>query len=210
MLSPQLRARQRLKASALRAGRPLVGGGLARIWWIVLLRAAASMIFGGLALAWPHLAAVTLMTLFSAFVLVDGLMAFVASARSGGLRARWWLALSAAASILAGVFVLTEPRMAALLLIVIFGAWLIVYGLASVIGAIATRVETKGDWSLPVDGLMSALFGAGLIAAPRIGALGLVWAIGAWAIFHGLLMVPFALRLRRARLAISERGVTPS
>lgn len=150
------------------------------------------------------------MTLFSAFVLVDGLMAFVASARSGGLRARWWLALSAAASILAGVFVLTEPRMAALLLIVIFGAWLIVYGLASVIGAIATRVETKGDWSLPVDGLMSALFGAGLIAAPRIGALGLVWAIGAWAIFHGLLMVPFALRLRRARLAISERGVTPS
>jgi uncharacterized membrane protein HdeD (DUF308 family) len=59
-----------------------------------------------------------------------------------------------------------------------------------------------------MDGLMSALFGVGLIAVPRIGALGLIWALGGWAILHGLLMIPFALKLRRVRNAL--RGVTSS
>jgi uncharacterized membrane protein HdeD (DUF308 family) len=44
---------------------------------------------------------------------------------------------------------------------------------------------------------MSALFGLGLVAAPRAGALGLMWAIGAWAVAPGGLMIPFALSLRR-------------
>jgi hypothetical protein len=48
-------------------------------------------------------------------------------------------------------------------------------------------------------------------AAPKIGALGLMWTIGAWAVLHGLLMVPFALSLRHsdALRVSSSRNIQP-
>jgi len=196
-MSPQLRTRRILGGSVFRVGRPLLRGRLANIWWLVLLRGVAAVLFGAFCLMEPRLAAYSLVFLFGAYALGDGAVALVASARSGGLGNRWWITLAGATSLAAGLFAFAEPRHAALLLISIMGVWLIVHGLANILGAITTRDELGRDWSLPVDGLMSALFGVGLIAAPRVGALGLVWALGGWAIVHGLLMIPFALKLRR-------------
>jgi uncharacterized membrane protein HdeD (DUF308 family) len=197
VLSPQLRSRRILAGAVFRAGRPLFGGRLAKVWWLVLLRGVAAVLFGAFCLVSPRLAAFSLVFLFGAFALFDGAAMLATSARGGGLARRWWMTLAGGASVVAGLFIFTEPRRAALLMIAIMGAWLIVRGLASILGGISTRDELGRDWSLPVDGLMSALFGVGLIAAPRIGALGLVWALGGWAIIHGLVMIPFGLKLRR-------------
>lgn len=182
-------------------GRPLLLADLGRSWPLALVRAAAAILFGGFAVIWPRSAAYGLVYLFGGYALVDGVTALWASVRGGWSRARWWLTITGLISVAAGVFTLAEPRLAALLLVTILGVWLIVRGLIHVLGAIGMREEIGADWSLPVDGLMSALFGAGLIAVPRIGALGLLWAIGAWALIHGVLMIPFALRLRRSAMA---------
>jgi uncharacterized membrane protein HdeD (DUF308 family) len=67
-------------------------------------------------------------------------------------------------------------------------------GLTEILGE-----ESGGQrhWSITMIGAVSMLFGIGLIAAPKIGALGLMWAVGVWAVLHGLLLAPFALSLRR-------------
>jgi uncharacterized membrane protein HdeD (DUF308 family) len=199
LLSPQLRTRRILGAHPYRVGRPILQGRLASVWWLVLLRGVAAVLFGAFCLMSPRLAAFSLVFLFAAFALCDGGVLLATSARGGGLARRWWMTLAGATSVAAGLFTFTEPRRAALLLIAIMGVWLIVRGLANILGGISTRDELGRDWSLPIDGLMSALFGVGLIAAPRVGALGLVWALGGWAIIHGLLMIPFGLKLRRWR-----------
>jgi uncharacterized membrane protein HdeD (DUF308 family) len=203
-----MRSRRILGRSVLRVGRPLLRNRLANVWWLVLARGVGAILFGAFSLIEPRLAAFSLVFFFAAYAMVDGAVQLVTSARGGGLANRWWMTLAGGTSVAAGLFAFTEPRRAALVLIAIMGVWLIVRGLANILGAIATREEIGRDWSLPVDGLMSALFGVGLIAAPRIGALGLVWALGGWAIVHGLLMIPFALKLRRWRHV--AHGVTPS
>lgn len=214
-MNTQLRGRLLLRRAVLHLGRPLLHDSLARVWWVVLLRAVLAVLLGAFTLVEPRYAAHVLVALFGVYALIDGCTALFLSARAGGLRLRWWMVLEALASIVAGMFALAEPVAAALLMITIMGAWLIVRGLSQVMGAITTRDELRGDWSLAVDGLMSALFGAGLIALPRIGALGLVWALGGWAVIHGVLTVPFALRLCRGRgerdgAAAGPGAVTPS
>jgi len=52
---------------------------LARNWWIVLLRGIAAIVFGVLAFAWPGLTLRTLVLLYGAYALVDGIIALAAA-----------------------------------------------------------------------------------------------------------------------------------
>ena len=69
---------------------------LSRVWWIVALQGLASIVFGVLALVWPGITLLTLIYLFGAFVLVDGVFAigmalnrlFEREAHVGGLLLR--------------------------------------------------------------------------------------------------------------------------
>ena len=46
---------------------------------------------------------------------------------------------------------------------------------------------------------MSILFGAMLVMQPGAGALALVWVIGIYAVFFGILLLVFSLRLKQHR-----------
>ena len=52
--------------------RPMLHA-LAKCWWLLLLRGIAAIVFGVLAFVWPGLTLVTLVLLYGAFALVDGL-----------------------------------------------------------------------------------------------------------------------------------------
>src|SRR5690242_5643481 len=87
-------------------GRPIVGGRLARIWWVVAARAVASVVFGVAAVAWPRHTAHALVGLFATFALIDGGTALLASSQAGS-RTRRWLALAGVSSVAAGLFALS-------------------------------------------------------------------------------------------------------
>ena len=55
-------------------GRPMLHA-LAKSWWLLLLRGIAAILFGILAFVWPGLTLVTLVLLYGAFALVDGVIA---------------------------------------------------------------------------------------------------------------------------------------
>jgi uncharacterized membrane protein HdeD (DUF308 family) len=207
MESPIQRKQRVLARATFRLGRPILQDGMARMWWAVLIRAGASVLFGLVTLAWPKHTAFALITLFGAYALIDGFIALIISVRREGLPTRWWLALGGATSIAAGLFALARPVLMVLVLIAVMGAWLILRGITEVLGHASFADEAgrrkRRHWSAYLNGAMSALFGVGLIAAPRIGALALMWAIGTWAVLHGLLMIPFALRLRSEHRAIA-------
>lgn len=170
---------------------------LAKCWWALLLRGIAAIIFGVLAFTWPGLTLVTLVLLYGAFALVDGVLSLIA-AFSGSARPipTWWLIVVGLLGIGAGVVTFLWPGITAVLLVMFIGAWALVHGIFEIIGAIQLRKEIDNEWMLILGGVLSVLFGIVVLAAPGAGAVGLVWAIAAYSILFGITFVVLALRLR--------------
>ncbi len=172
---------------------------LARTWWLVLARGLAAIVFGALALLWPHLTLVVLVILYAVYALSDGVFALSEALRGGGVIPRWWLVLIGVANLGAGAAALAWPRLTAILLIILIGASAVARGLFEIIGAIHLRKVIDNEWTLVASGTISVLFGIGVMLAPRAGAVALAWLIGLWAMALGGLIVALALRLRRLR-----------
>lgn len=170
---------------------------LARNWWLILLRGVCAIVFGVLTFLWPGITLLTLVALYGAFALVDGVFSLIAAVTSGAPQPRWWLALVGILGILAGIAALLSPDTVGLVLLFFIAGWSIAGGVLQIIGAIQLRKEIDDEWLLIASGVVSILFGALIIAFPLAGAVGLAYAIGAFAIVYGTLTVGFSLRLKK-------------
>lgn len=179
--------------------RPILAG-LAKNWWLILLRGICAVIFGVLTFVWPGVTLVTLVLLYGFFALADGALALFAAITGdkGDTPApRWWLAAIGILGICAGVLTLLWPGMTAMVLLVFIAAWSIATGIMQIVGAIRLRKEIEDEWLLIASGALSVLFGLLLLAWPGAGALAMVLVIGSFAILYGLLSITFSLRLRK-------------
>jgi uncharacterized membrane protein HdeD (DUF308 family) len=139
---------------------------------------------------------------YGAYALVDGACAligvFTGRARTAPT---WWLIIVGICGIAAGLIAFFYPGLTAIVLVLLIGAWAIVHGVFEIIGAIQLRKEIQNEWMLILAGAISVIFGVIIMAAPGAGALGLVWAIAAYSIVFGAMLVGFAFRLRQHRAA---------
>jgi len=183
--------------TALPIGTPMLDT-LSKAWWLVLLRGVVAILFGVLAFAWPGLTLFTLVLLYGAYALVDGVIALVAAfTRRAQPLPTWWLIVVGLCGIGAGVITFMWPGLTALLLVLFIGGWAIAHGIFEIIGAIQLRKEIDNEWWLILAGAMSVVFGLLIFVAPGAGALALVWLIGTYAILFGILLVGLSLRLRK-------------
>jgi uncharacterized membrane protein HdeD (DUF308 family) len=171
--------------------------GLAKNWWLLLLRGIAAIVFGVLAFAWPGITIVSLVIVYGAYALVDGLFSIYAAIAGGGTAPRWWLAIVGVAGVLAGIISFIAPGFVAVWLLMLIAAWAIVSGVFEIIGAIRLRKEIDNEWMLILHGVISVLFGVLLFASPASGAIAMVWVIGAYAIAAGIIMSVLAFRLKK-------------
>jgi uncharacterized membrane protein HdeD (DUF308 family) len=171
---------------------------LAPRWWLLLLRGIAAIVFGVLAFIWPAITLVTLVLLYGAYALVDGVLA-LAAAFSGGAKPvpTWWLVVVGLLGIAAGIVTFLWPGMTAIVLVLFIGAWALAHGIFEIIGAIQLRKEIDNEWMLILSGVLSVVFGAIVLFAPGVGALGLIWAIAAYSIMFGITFIALSLRLRK-------------
>jgi len=170
---------------------------LAKNWWLLLLRGIAAIIFGVLAFAWPGVTLLTLILFYGAFALVDGVLAIIAAITGGAPGPRWWLAIVGLLGIAAGLLTFLMPGLSALVLLFFIAGWAIATGVFQIIGAIQLRKEIDNEWLLILGGIISVLFGIGVMLAPGAGALALIWVIGTYAMIIGVLFVALAFRLKK-------------
>lgn len=183
---------------------------LARNWWALVARGGIAILFGILAFVWPGLTVVALVILFGAFALVDGAFALVAAWRAAERRRPWWpMALEGLAGVALGVLAFVWPGVTAFALLYLIAAWAILTGIFEIAAAVRLRKEIRGELFLALTGVASVAFGVLVILFPGTGAVAVVWAIAAYAVVFGVLLVALGLRLRGWGQAAATSQGTP-
>ena len=166
-------------------------------WWALVLRGICSLIFGLLAFVWPGITLLSLVFIFGAYALADGIFAIIAGLRAPKEFKRWWLLLiEGILSVIAGVMAFVWPGITALILLALIAGWAIGTGIVEIIAAIQMRKQITGEWLMILSGLISVLFGVLLLINPSGGALAVVFIIGAYAVVFGILQIALGFKLR--------------
>jgi uncharacterized membrane protein HdeD (DUF308 family) len=119
------------------------------------------------------------------------------------LARHWWVvALRGVAAILFGLMTLVWPAITLFVLVVLFGAYVLVDGILALTAAFgrsdrAAARRAGGRGWLIADGIASILIGVVAFVWPGITAVALLWVIAAWAVVTGVLEIVAAVRLRR-------------
>lgn len=166
--------------------------------WLIGLRGVLAIIFGVLAFLMPGMTAFALVIVFSAYAILDGILAIATGVRTHEANSRWWLIIiEGIVDIAAGVIAFLYPGLAAVTLLFVIAFWAIITGILEIAAAIRLRREITNEWALGLTGVASIILGVIMIVNPGAGLVGLVWAIGGYAIIFGVLMLFLAFRAGR-------------
>lgn len=158
--------------------------------WAYAVAGIVAILFGLVAILWPHLTLALLVLFFGAFAIVSGIVYLIEMFRRMGRHETWWPALIVGViSIIAGLYVLTNPFISGVILLWVIAFWAILIGIIEIVGAISTA-----QFLLLIVGVLTVGFGFILLANPVAGALALVLVIGVFAIVRGIILLLEAFR----------------
>lgn len=170
---------------------------LTRNWGWIALRGVLAIVFGVLTFMYPGITLLSLVYLFGAYALVDGVFLVVSAITNRRGEPRWVaLLIAGLLGIGAGIVTLFWPGITAVALLAMVAAWAIVVGIAEVVAGIRLRNEITGEWILIVAGVLGVAFGVFMILKPAAGALAMLLWIGVYAVASGVLLLALSLRLR--------------
>ena len=180
---------------------------LARRWWALALRGLLAVLFGILTFIIPGLTLFSLVLLFGAYAILEGVFNVVSALR--GPRHHWPLLLECIVGILAGFLTFAWPGITALILLYVIGFWAIFTGVLEIVAGIRLRRHIDNEWLLILMGVLSVGFGVLLLVFPGAGALAIVLWIGAYALVFGIALIALAFRLRSLARGLDARTTSP-
>jgi uncharacterized membrane protein HdeD (DUF308 family) len=171
-------------------------------WWALAIRGMVAVLFGLLTLFLPGITLVTLVLLFGAYALVDGVFNVIAFFRVASHQ--WVLLIEGVVGIFAGLLTFAWPAITAIALLYLIAFWAMLTGIFEIVAGIRLRKTIANEWLLLVMGVLSLLFGLLILFAPGTGALAIVLWIGAYALVFGVFLLALAFRLRGHRRLIAQ------
>ena len=170
---------------------------LVQNWWLFTLRGVLGIIFGILALIFPGPTILSLVLLFSAYMLVDGIFGIISAVRAIRRKEDRWglLIFEGLLNIVVGIATFLWPGLTVVAFVWLIAAWAIVSGGLMTAAGFRLNIE-HGRWWLVLGGLLSLAYGVLLIITPLIGAIVLTWWLGAYALVFGVALVVFSFKLR--------------
>ena len=166
----------------------------ASIWWVFLLQGIAGILLGVMLLTAPGATLLALMTFLGFYWLITGVLALVRVFVDRSTSWTWSL-LSGIVGILAGVFVMNHPMLAAVtvptVLIVILGLEGLIMGVSEII-----RGFSGGGAGAFILGVINVLLGLLLLGRPMVAALAVPFVFGVLLLVEGVGLVIWAFRVR--------------
>jgi uncharacterized membrane protein HdeD (DUF308 family) len=166
-------------------------------WWQVAVRGLIALLFGILLLVWPGVSLFVFAIFFGAFAFVDGIFTLVAAVNyKAGAGQRAWLFVRGILGIIVGIVTFFWPAITELALVLLIGAWALVTGIMELNFAFRSVRETGAKWLFAVSGILSIILGILLLVRPVAAIIVVIWAIGAYAVLAGIVLIVLGFRLR--------------
>jgi uncharacterized membrane protein HdeD (DUF308 family) len=163
-------------------------------WWVYLLQGLAAILLGLMFLAAPGATLVALMTFLGFYWLIGGVLSLVRMFADRSVPWIWSL-LSGVVGVLAGIFVLRHPMLAAVsaptVLVIVLGVEGLIIGVLDIAGGIK-----GGGFGLILFGLINILVGLVLLSSPLTAALAVPFVLGVILLVQGAILLGWAFRVK--------------
>jgi len=168
---------------------------LSNHWWVLTVRGIATILFGIAAVFWPGLTLVTLLYLFSALILVYGVVDIVEGLLSVGREGIGWI-LTLVLGFLqvgVGIYLLRHTLASFTTLILLIGLTLVARGVFETVSAFFSNDSTTERTLTIIGAVVSALAGIIIMRSPVASGVAFVWVLGVFALIVGPILIATAI-----------------
>lgn len=165
------------------------------LWWLGVVAGVVTILFGIAALFWPGLTLVTFIYLFSAYVLVWGVVSLIKSfTRLDSLTGTWWLSfLFGILAIGVGIYLVRHPGTSFATLILLTGFTFIIRGIFDVLDGLFGGRTGGGKAMAVIAGVIGVVAGVFVLMQPVSGGIAYVWILGLYALIFGPLLIAMSM-----------------
>lgn len=168
------------------------------LWWVGLLEGIAAIVFGIAALFWPGMTLLTLVYLFSAYVVAWAIFEIIHGLMSLGTSDKSWISLVFGIFALGvGVYLVRHPHVTFATFILLIGFVFIVRGIADIVGAfLGGQLATSRVLSI-IMGALALVIGVVVLKQPVDSGVAFVWLLGLFSLIYGPICLALAFDLRK-------------
>jgi uncharacterized membrane protein HdeD (DUF308 family) len=168
-----------------------------KTWPTFVWRGVLALILAAIAFAYPGQTSTVLSYAFGAYVLLNGFAMLTAGFALSEVRGPWLaLVLLGLLSIIAGIYMLSQPEIGALTLAYTIALWAIASGVLEIFAAVQARDVIPNTWLWALVGIVSVAAGVLIAHTPGSGLIALSYTVGIYAALAGIASIAFAVRLR--------------
>jgi uncharacterized membrane protein HdeD (DUF308 family) len=175
---------------------------LSTLWWLTLGIGLLSMIVGVIVLIKPGNSLATIAVIVGIFILVDGLLALLASLRHA-TESRGLAALVGVLSIVVGVLLIRHPIQGVVAVALLVGIWLLVMGVVRLVQSFDAAEHRL--WRMLVAAI-EIVAGIVIVSSPDIGVATLALLVGISLIVNGAALTTLGAALHSARDALTPHA----
>lgn len=175
-------------------------------WWALTLRGIVAVIFGIAAVFWPGITLVTLLYIFSAWILVDGVIRIVTGiSRIGHEQLGFLTMVIGLLELGVGVYMLRHPTETFTTLILLIGFLLLIQGVVEVVSSLSSGETATRRTLAIIIGVAAVLAGILMLFQPAASGVAFVWILGLYALIAGPMLIAMSLDVHNTTLGAGSK-----
>jgi uncharacterized membrane protein HdeD (DUF308 family) len=173
-------------------------------WGSVVAKGAVFILLGTILALQPTAVATGAIVYFiGGLAFVGGIGSFVEAFRSARAGYSWGPAVATGiVGVLVGLLTFFMPGITLVATYLLVATWAIVGGITQVMTAIRLRQVLENEFWMGLGGVVSIIFGVGLLLFPLAGVVTLTWLVTTYAIVYGAMQIMLGFQLRRLSKAV--------
>lgn len=175
---------------------------------VIILHGILSMIFGVIALLSPYLTVMSMILIYGAYLIIDGMLYIMTAINREDHKRHWSeLMIIGVFNIIIGFIILIAPQFASVGVIafvwLMISSWMIITGAAKIMTSYRLFQENHADWAVLLSGIFSIILSIIILALtlfnPVISIVLMSWLLGIDALSFGAMLLFSIYQIHRLR-----------